>query len=227
VIPEILTIMTAFWIALVAAAVAAKPVHSLLLAMKSRQTVSQYAPEGHQKKQGTPTMGGLIICIGFLVAVGYFWLAGSPDLVEWATRPHPMLVALVLFAGFTLIGFVDDFVVPRMVAGKRGLGWKQKIIMELVVAALASGLLFNWYLGFGFWLAIFLILFFSNAYNFSDGLDGLAGTLLIALGFGLLSLAWHGLLGVDVGILIGALLGAIIPFLYLNAPPAKVFTLAG
>jgi phospho-N-acetylmuramoyl-pentapeptide-transferase len=121
---------------------------------------------------------------------------------------------LVLFLGFALIGFIDDFVVPRMFKGKRGLGWKQKIVMQFAVAGA-----YTWMLGLG-WSAIaaitvFDILFFSNAYNFADGLDWLAATLL--LGFGA-ALAY-----VFPGTEMWALLGAILPFMYYNRPKARLF----
>src|SRR5437016_13518222 len=99
--------MIEFWIAFGSSAVLAWPVYRMLLALKSRQTVSQYAPEGHQAKQGTPTMGGLMMLPGFLAAMIF-------------TPLGPMVAASVLFLGFAAIGFADDFIVPRM-TGKRGL----------------------------------------------------------------------------------------------------------
>ena len=96
-----------FWIAFAISAVASFPIMKLLVAMKSRQTVSQFAPEGHQVKQGTPTMGGLIILVGFL---------GGLPFVKSNVSLIPIAVLVFLFA---LIGFVDDFVVPRMMARLR------------------------------------------------------------------------------------------------------------
>jgi len=199
---------SAFCIALLVAAVLAAPVFRLLLALKSRQEVSKFAPEGHQKKQGTPTMGGLIVLGGALAAL----------FVEPGTA-----VPIGLLLGFALVGFLDDFVVPRALKGKRGLGWVPKLVLE-VVAALgafsAGGALARDPVWVG--LAVFVVLFCANAYNFADGLDALAGGLLLALapGFLLLATLWA---NPAVAVLIAALAGAMLPFLFLNAPPARVF----
>lgn len=201
--------MKAFWIAFAIAAVASFPILKGLIALKSRQTVSQFAPEGHQVKQGTPTMGGLIILAGLFGAVPFL----AKDAQTW-----PLMALVALFA---IIGFVDDFVVPKMFPGKRGLGWKQKILMQLVAAVVPLLWLGNLDL-LGVALGTFVILFFANAYNFSDGLDGLSGTILIGMIVGLL-----GFQAVDgkgaTDLLTFALLGALLPFMYWNAPKAKIF----
>src|SRR5690606_11152830 len=95
----------AIW-SLTAATISAPFVYSALLAVKSRQTVSQHLPE-HAKKQSTPTMGGIITLIGLI--------AGC---LAIATKEAFALLLLVF--GFGIIGFVDDFVVPRYWEGKRG-----------------------------------------------------------------------------------------------------------
>lgn len=197
----------AFWVAFAVAALLAKPVLATLLSLGSRQTVSAYAPEGHQKKQGTPTMGGLIVVVGALAAM---LVSGARD-----------LAAIALLVGFTLIGFVDDYVVPRRFVGKRGLGWRQKILMQLGVAVVAA--LFARLSPIGVGWVVFLVLFFSNAYNFSDGIDALAGTLLLGFGGGLLVLGYLGAMPLAWLVPLVALLGGILPFLFLNAPPARIF----
>jgi len=204
----------AFWAAFIAGAVGAGPILKALIAMKSRQTVSTFAPEGHQVKQGTPTMGGLIVVLGGIV--------GEVALLVTHRQAGNLPVGgLLLFLGFALIGFVDDYVVPRKFKGKRGLGWKQKILMQIVIGGGVA-----WYLfganSIALW-ATLLILFFSNAYNFADGLDALAGTLLVGLASGLTVMAFLLPGQSEVALLLAPLMGAILPFLYLNAPPAKVF----
>lgn len=208
--------LIAGWTSLGASAIAAAPILKLLIALKSRQTISQYAPEGHQAKQGTPTMGGLIIVVGVLAALTVCWFRGLAD-------SRSVLSALVAVIGFGAIGFIDDFVVPRVWTGKRGLGWKQKIIMQFVVAIPCAIILLGSAAStLSIAVATFLILFFCNAYNFSDGLDGLAGTLGLLLCAGLTTMGW--LLGVpNVPVLALGLAGAFIPFLALNSPPARVF----
>lgn len=210
-----------FWLAFAVSAVLAYPIWKLLLLTKSRQTISQYAPEGHQVKQGTPTMGGLIIMVGYIVTVVVSLFIAGPTGTDYFDRVKPSF--LVLAIGFMLIGFVDDFVVPRVFKGKRGLGWKQKIIMQFGLAILGTGLCYGWKLDFPFAASMFLILFFSNAYNFSDGLDGLAGTLLLGLVLGIGGIALMTAWMQPIALMVLPLAGAVIPFLYLNAPPAKVF----
>ncbi len=197
----------AFWTSLAVSGLLAGPILQTLLRLNSRQTVSEYAPEGHQKKQGTPTMGGLIIVAGALAAMA---ISGYRD-----------FAALTLLVGFALIGFVDDFVVPRVYVGKRGLGWKQKIMMQFAVA-LGAALLTRGNLAQVGWI-FFAVLFYSNAYNFADGIDGLAGTILLGLGGGLLALGLLGEARTATLVPLAALLGGVVPFLFLNAPPAKVF----
>lgn len=208
-----------FFIAVVTSMALAQPIMAFLRWTKSSQTISAHAPATHQVKQGTPTMGGLIILAGAVVA--YISL-----ILRRQDAPHAVsagqLSGLILLIGFGLIGFIDDFVVPRMIKGKRGLGWKQKIGLQILLGAIATQVL-----GLGFTATsgayLFLILFFSNAYNFSDGLDGLSGLLLLtfALGIGLMcpTLASREV----VLFLMAPLVGGAITFLFLNAPPAKVF----
>ncbi len=207
-------LFSSFWPAFLTAAVLAWPIYRLLLLTKSRQKIDPFAPETHQAKQGTPTMGGLIIVVGAMATL----LARSGDVVSSATQ-RPLLASWVLLLGFAMIGFVDDFVVPRIWKGKRGLGWKQKIALEVLFAAIAGYALFGATPAAGF--AVFLILFFSNAYNFSDGLDGLAGTIWLGLALGLVLLP-NALHPLNIIVAMG-ISGGVVAFLFLNAPPAKVF----
>jgi phospho-N-acetylmuramoyl-pentapeptide-transferase len=198
----------AFWVGLVVSALSAYPLYRALLRWKSRQTVSRYAPESHQSKQGTPTMGGLIVLVGLVVALG---LVPESGRAAW----------LVVLIGFATIGFADDYVVPRLMPGKRGLGWRQKLAGQTAVAA--GGLVL---IGPGDAIALgiglVLVLFFSNAYNFADGLDALAGSLAVLLSFGFGALAWTAGSPL-VWAASAAIVGAFGPFLFLNAPPARLF----
>jgi len=195
-------------IPLAAAGVAAPAILALLRRAKSRQTISQYVEE-HAHKQGTPTMGGLIVLVGVLVSA--FALVPAPE----------RYAVLALALGFGLIGFVDDFVVPRMVTGSRGLGWKEKLALQIVFAAgaaYATGLQSAPAIA----LSVFAVLFMSNAYNFADGMDGLAGGLGVMLAgtLGLLA-ALRGEPGVAVAL--ASLAVSFLPFLWFNWPPARVF----
>lgn len=214
-----LFLLTTILVSAIAGGLVAQPILELLIRTKSRQTVSAHVPE-HAGKQGTPTMGGLIILAGFFGGMAYtfFQLRSYPG---EAGRPY-FLAFSVLILAFGAIGFLDDYVVPRMIKGKRGLGWTQKLALQILCAFLFEVLMGRtmnpWQAGFG----IFLILFFSNAYNFSDGMDTLAGLLLLGMGLGLAMFA-YGKHETGLYPIIGSFIGATLPFLWLNKSPAKVF----
>ena len=199
-----------FWGSLIVASALALPILKLLAMLKSRQTVSAFVPE-HAKKQGTPTMGGLIILAGAITGIVGLGIYRFPQ--AWSY--------LLLLLGFGAIGFVDDYVVPKLMKGKRGLGWKQKLAMQIVLAGVVlylEGIKAPGSIALG----VFLILFFSNAYNFADGLDALAGSIGVFLFLGLAAIGCiEGQTFVPAICL--CLVGGFVPFLMLNAPPAKVF----
>lgn len=201
--------LPAFWVAFGAAALVAWPIYAALLKFKSRQAIYEFAPESHQVKQGTPTMGGLIILVGLVASLAAY---GGRLLVP----------GLVLILGFAAIGFIDDFVVPKLMKSKRGLGWKQKLVLEVAAALGAVWLYLPNPSVVPAAVGVFIVLFVANAYNFADGLDALAGSLLVGLAVGLALLCDQ--VGWGEGMIVSlALIGAVLPFLYLNAPPAKVF----
>lgn len=146
-------------------------------------------------------MGGLFVLIAIAAVLFCFPIE------------HRSLLLIILF-GFGTIGFLDDFVVPR-ITGKRGLGWIPKLVLEVAVACAVFIVM---PFGFESCAAAFLILASANAVNFADGLDALAACLLgIALTPFLLYF------GLQSSVLVLGILGALIPFLFLNAPPAKLF----
>ncbi|MCH7903351.1 MAG: hypothetical protein IH944_02160 [Armatimonadetes bacterium] len=204
---DVSNVMTACVLAFVASAVVAPGVYRLLKRVGSRQKISEHIGE-HAHKEGTPTMGGLIVLLALLAVF---------ILVPF----HDGLVPAVLLLGFAFIGLLDDFIVPRLANGARGLGWKQKLGLQILVTVGAC-----WLGGVRDWQAmaviVFFILFFANAFNISDGMDTLAGGLgvLMALGFGVIALLVS---YAPAAILMAALAGAMLPFLFLNAPPAKLF----
>jgi phospho-N-acetylmuramoyl-pentapeptide-transferase len=199
--------------------------------LKFGQSIREEGPQSHQKKSGTPTMGGIVILISItastLIMIGKF--------SEPSTK---MYLLLLVTLGFGLLGFLDDFIKVVM---KRNLGLTslQKLIGQIVIA-----IIFYWvYKGTeGFtpeigipgtdlsinlgWLYILFIIFwqvgFSNAVNLTDGLDGLvSGTAAIAFG-AYAVLAWNNA-QYDVAIFSVAVVGAVLGFLVFNAHPAKVF----
>ncbi|QYK53500.1 MAG: hypothetical protein KF824_01095 [Fimbriimonadaceae bacterium] len=208
---------------LVGAGIAAPFVFKMLIKLKSAQNVSAHL-EGHQHKQGTPTMGGIIILIGLLCGMACTW------------RPE-YLGLLVLILGFAAVGFADDYLVPKLKPGSRGLSWMPKLGLE-IGAAVGAAFLTGWTDPLQMGLFVFLVLFLSNAYNFSDGLDTLAGglALILCVGFVLWNVSQPGPDGEfnliyrvvdgnsELQVLIASALGvACLPFLFYNAPPARVF----
>lgn len=200
-------------VALAVSGAAAYPILQVLRKAKSQQIISQHVPE-HAAKQGTPTMGGIIVLLGASVGMAAF---GLDETSRQFTLP--ILVLLLLFG---LVGFADDYLVPKLKPGKRGLDWQPKLALMVLAVGLAcwlGGLTDPWAILF----AGITVLFFSNAYNFSDGLDGLAGGLGVILCVGLLALLPGLPGGVGSEAALAALAAAFLPFLFLNAPPARVF----
>ncbi len=198
----------------------------LLRRMKYGQQVRIDGPQAHLKKQGTPTMGGIMILLALTLAV-----------LPFAEKKLDLLILYTATLGFGLIGFLDDYV---KILFKRSLGLtaKQKLIGQLIVSAIVCGLLilrdhdtavmipyFNIDIPLGlFYFPIMTIIFMgaTNAVNFTDGLDGLlAGTSAIAFG-AYAVIAIHETLP-DVAIFCAGMIGAVLGFLIFNAHPAKIF----
>ncbi|PUB18090.1 phospho-N-acetylmuramoyl-pentapeptide-transferase [Paenisporosarcina sp. OV554] len=202
----------------------------ILKRMKFGQSIREEGPQSHMKKAGTPTMGGLVFIVSIVITT-----LGVAFYLEMLTTQTIVLV--LVFVGFGLIGFLDDFI---KVVLKRNLGLTslQKIIGQIIIAV-ASFLLLNqgpfettvsvpftdWSVDLGIAYVAFLIFWlvgFSNAVNLTDGLDGLvSGTASIAFTtFGVLALVYHQL---DIAIFAFAVTGALLGFLIFNANPAKLF----
>lgn len=196
-------------LALVVSAASAPLVLWVLAKANSRHTVAHFTPE-HAEKSGIPTMGGLMVLLGIIAA-----LLASGD--AWSFS------ALWILLGFGLVGFADDYLVQKLSPKKRGLDWAPKLALQSAAVVLAC-----WAAGVTdpVWVAIawVVVLFWSNAFNFADGMDGLACSLAVVLGGSLFLL---GVLYADPGSpaipLSLAIAAAMLPFLLLNAYPAKVF----
>jgi phospho-N-acetylmuramoyl-pentapeptide-transferase len=204
------------------------------------QHIREEGPERHVEKQGTPTMGGLLIVLA--AAVGYLSLS------RWTVAG---LTVFGLTLGCAAIGFLDDF---TKLTHRRSLGlagrWKLALLAGVTFGVgvvvehydfgttivipphLHINLSWAWYV-----LAFVIIAGATNGVNLTDGIDGLAaGTGLIALvtftAMNILTYIRSGQLPVfggldisalDQAILGGALIGALIGFLWFNAFPAEVF----
>jgi phospho-N-acetylmuramoyl-pentapeptide-transferase len=223
--------LVAFFIVLAAG----KPVIAKLAKLK--QPISGDAPTAHLEKQGTPTMGGLLIlgAVGLTViglAIGFS--AGGYLLSDRRARLLAVL-ATFLFGG--LIGLMDDLGKVRKKQNKAGLSERAKLACQVLVSAgfvafLAMGhrpettqiFIAGHGLNLGvvyYLLAVLFICFFGNAVNFTDGLDGLSSgtTLVTATTLG----AVVGTVAPEIGFFYGAVAGACAGFLWFNMKPAKVF----
>ncbi|QOV10732.1 phospho-N-acetylmuramoyl-pentapeptide-transferase [Viridibacillus arvi] len=211
-------------------AITAPAVIPLLRRMKFGQSIREEGPKSHQKKAGTPTMGGVIFLFSIIATTIVLGCLND------AFTSQSVVLILVLF-GFGLIGFLDD---GLKIIFKRNLGLTslQKLIGQIIISIAAYFLLglgvfhntiqipltdFAFNLG-GFYVLflIFWLVGFSNAVNLTDGLDGLvSGTASIAFtAFGVLALVND---QVDIAIFAFAVTGALLGFLLFNANPAKVF----
>ncbi len=198
--------------------------------LKFGQSIREEGPKSHQKKSGTPTMGGVMILIAIIVATIIMNVNFQSLTVE-------VFLLLFVTVGYGLLGFLDDFI---KVVKKRNLGLtsKQKLVGQLVIAVIfylvlqqtgfsttlqipGTALVFD--IGVFYLLVIvFLLVGTSNAVNLTDGLDGLlAGTAAIAFGaFAVLAFYAEFF---QVAIFCAAVVGAVLGFLVFNAHPAKVF----
>ena len=234
--------------ALVAFAICAlsgKIIIPFLHKLKFGQTILEIGPKWHEKKQGTPTMGGVMIALGLFcgmaVAITYS-LVFSGGLAAELKRSHNvtrLVAGFALAIGMGLIGFFDDYI---KVVKKRNLGLtaKQKTFLQLLISAgylatlYLSGVMTTWIpfigdvditSGFGlvFWpIALMFIYGFTNAVNLTDGIDGLASSVTLVVACGLMFAAGM-FSNFAFNTYAAALAGACIGFLVWNSHPAKVF----
>lgn len=217
---ELLILITAFAVCAVMGPFLIPFLHRL----KFGQSIRGCGPESHQKKNGTPTMGGIMIITAIVVS-----------LVIWGDLTPQVLIALVLMLGHGVIGFIDDYIKVVM---KRNLGLTalQKLLMQFALAGAyvyyaehyiksttvwIPGLDVIIDLGWFYYVLVFLLLVgTTNAVNLTDGLDGLAAsvTIPVTLTFGFITLGANGLGGFAY-----AMTGACLGFLLFNRYPAKVF----
>jgi phospho-N-acetylmuramoyl-pentapeptide-transferase len=235
---QIISIIVSFFIALAVGYF----VIPLLKRLKAGQQIRKDGPQSHLSKEGTPTMGGLIILLSTIVTTLIF---AKGDL-------NMILVAIAAFLGFSLIGLVDDMII---VLKKRSLGLRawQKMLAQIILGTFVAVYAYNnvdigskllipilnieWDLGVWFIpFTVFVIVGMANSVNLTDGLDGLASSvsLLNSLTFcfvfsGLILLSQQqGRFGLssdmsNMMVFCAALAGGCLGFLRFNAYPAKVF----
>ena len=194
-------------------------------------------PQSHLKKQGTPTMGGIIIIITMvLVVIGtyaYLSINGETDLA------NKLLPILLLTIGFGFIGFIDDFK-KLVLKNTEGLKPSYKMIGLLIISVayvvyLVYGLkietqtyipIIKTYIDMPTFIyipfAIVVILGATNAVNLTDGIDGLSSS-VCAIIITCLAIIGIRLQVYEVSIFASIVIGAVLGFLMFNIHPAKVF----
>ena len=223
----ILAIIIAFAVSAILCPVVIPFLHKL----KFGQQVREDGPQAHLKKQGTPTMGGLV----FLTAVVITSLL--------YIRDYPRIIpVLFMTVGFGIIGFLDDYI-KIVMKRSEGLNPVQKLIGQFVITGIfvyylvcsgevgtsmlvpfTGGFEHGIYLNLGILFipfVFFVVLGTDNGVNFTDGLDGLCTsvTILVATFLTIISNGENSGISPITGAVVGSLLG----FLLFNVYPAKVF----
>ncbi len=196
--------------------------------LKFGQTIRDEGPESHLKKNGTPTMGGLVILASILIT-SLIYVKKYPDIIP----------VLFMTLGFGLIGFLDDYI---KVVKKRSLGLTpiQKMSLQILVtvvfiyyyfnvAGLDTSIKIPFVDGTGYSMPTWLFVVFVfivvlgtvNGVNFTDGLDGLASgvTVIVATFFAIAALS----VNANMTPIITAVIGSLLGFLLFNTYPARVF----
>lgn len=223
----ILAIIIAFAISAILCPIVIPFLHKL----KFGQQVRDDGPQAHLKKQGTPTMGGLII-LGSIIITSIFYIRDYPKMI-------PVLFVTV---GFGIIGFLDDYI-KIVMKRSEGLNPKQKMLGQIIITGIFTYYLMNssevgtqilipftggfrdgYYLNLGIFFIPFVFVVMlgtDNGVNFTDGLDGLCTSVTILVSTFLTILA----VGENSGIspITGAVVGSLLGFLLFNVYPAKVF----
>lgn len=201
----------------------------------------------HDKKTGTPIGGGILI---ISLAQVLFWLVYvffGKSYLQTNTSfklTSELFILFFTFNSFGVLGFVDDVVKifgkpkKNLLASTFGLSTKQKLSVQIVLSLFIGWMLYTllgihilnvpmtgivldlgwFYIPF----ASLVILFFLNAFNFTDGIDGLAGGLLMIYLFAYIFISANHL-DIPLSLFIAIWLGGIISFLYFNVYPARIF----
>lgn len=209
----------------------------ILKKLKVGQIERDDGPKSHLKKQGTPTMGGIIMIITMILVVTgtyvYLTLNGQSEVA------HKVVPILLLTLGFGLIGFIDDFK-KLVLKNTEGLKPKYKMLGLLIISvAYVIYLVYGLHIGTDTYIpivkqyinlplyiyipfAILVILGTTNAVNLTDGIDGLSSSVCAII---ITCLTIIGITQGEMGIsILGSIvIGATLGFLMFNLHPAKVF----
>ena len=200
----------------------------ILHRLKFGQSIREEGPKSHQKKSGTPTMGGIFLIAGIVAA--------TLIIADWNTE---IFLALFILLGHFILGFIDDYLkVVRK--HNQGLLARYKLLGQIIIVIITTFVASELLIDFNptIWLPVvdvtinagkfylvfmlFVVVGASNAVNLTDGLDGLAsGCMAIAAScYAVICLlTGHD----DLAIFCAATVGACVGFLRFNFHPAKVF----
>ena len=207
----------------------------VLKKIKVRQKVSIFLSKKHKKKDGVPTMGGLIFILPTLFTMLFLLFTGR---INYSSN---LFIVLFVFISYALIGFLDDYLIIKR-QNNIGLTEFQKLFFQIIVAVLffylytKSGneptlhiFTLNFKVNMGIFYPLFILFLLvgsSNAVNITDGLDGLAGGLSVMsfLAYGLIAWGSKAILGTEeIAIFCFVLVGSLLGFLVFNTHPARVF----
>ena len=199
------------------------------------QNVSKTINVRHLKKNGTPTMGGIIFVLATLISL--FLLL----IFKKITISHNLVILIFVFLAYAILGFADDWLKVHY-KNNKGLRITTKLVVQMAIALVffyifmryggSSTLEFSFLrleipLGWMFGLFILLVLVgSSNAVNITDGLDGLAAGLsaIAFVAYGIIAWNCGWLVGYEeIAIFSFILVGSLLGFLVFNAHPARVF----
>ena len=207
----------------------------LLKKLNMGQRISVFVGESHKKKNGIPTIGGLIFIIPTFITILIMYFTKKININS------NLLIVLFVFVAYAILGLIDDLMKLKRKQNE-GLTEIQKLFGQVIIAVVFFYIYMKsgsepllWFHAFNLkvdvgWLYGFFILFMlvasSNAVNITDGLDGLAGGLsfIATLVLGIISWSTNWLAGYqDIAIFCFILAGSILGFLVYNTYPAKVF----
>ena len=221
-------LILAFIISLILVLIGMPKLIDYLKKISFNQTVSEYSLKEYKEKAKTPTMGGILFIVVPIIVTLFLAKGVLADL--------KMIVILLSFAGYGLIGFIDDYIIV-IKRDNEGLRPKQKFIMQLLLAIIFF-IIYRNNVSLDItipiikvvlplsWLYSILVFFMftgaSNAVNLTDGMDGLAAgcSFISYIAFLIIALCMK---EYQVAIFISSLLGALLGYLHYNVSPAKIF----
>ncbi len=211
---------------------------------KAGQPIYEYAPDSHQEKAGTPTMGGIVFIGATLIAT----------VLTAKLNNYYVVGGILAISLFTLIGIKDDLSKITHNANSAGLSSRAKLILQIIAGFIVVGMLYYashsttlftpfykmplfdmGYFAVIFWMLVMVAA--SNAVNLTDGLDGLATVPSIMAFFTLSVIVYitgHAIISSylllpnikivgELAIVGAAMIGSLIAFLWYNSHPAQVF----